>query len=216
MEFVSYVVATSSRQLQERGGAGGVNARDFRSFLDDLGPLLPTRSVIVLDNARIHHAELLRDTTWPVLKTAYGIDKVYLPAYSPFLNPIEYVFNTVKKRLEAKRLTSFDEMKRQVDSEFRAISSETATKTFAHCLKYYEQARLGIPFSGRILAPNPIPGQPRIEEMIDPVSDGDQFDPVENDSEAEEDNQEAVEESNSNHFDDFNHADEAMYSSVRV
>ena len=33
----------------------GTNAEDFRSFLLDLMPKLPRESVIVLDNAKIHH-----------------------------------------------------------------------------------------------------------------------------------------------------------------
>jgi hypothetical protein len=40
----------------------GTTAEDFRSFLLDLVPKLQHNSVIVLDNARIHHAESLNAT----------------------------------------------------------------------------------------------------------------------------------------------------------
>lgn len=92
-----YIIATQNRKDNEKSGT---NAEDFRNFLLDLAPKIPSNSLIVLDNAKIHHATLLEDTTWKLLKTSYSIDKLYLPPYSPFLNPIEYVFNSVKKQIK--------------------------------------------------------------------------------------------------------------------
>lgn len=166
VEYVTYVVATVNRRAQEGAGQGGVNADDFRSFMLGLAPLLPPRSVIVLDNARIHHAELLQETLWPVLRATYGIGKIFLPAYSPFLNPIEYVFNTVKKRLENRQMLTFADMKAEVGNEFAAISPEVAANTFAHCQKYYDQAGSGLRFTGRILAPDRIAGQLPVEDIL--------------------------------------------------
>lgn len=49
----------------------GVQADDVRSFLLDLGPKIPRGSVILLDNAKVHHAELLTET-FRVLKVFYS------------------------------------------------------------------------------------------------------------------------------------------------
>jgi len=51
------------------------------------GPL----SVLVMDNARIHHGEEILE-----LCNRFGVRLVYLPPYSPDLNPIEEAFSKIK------------------------------------------------------------------------------------------------------------------------
>jgi len=53
-----------------------------------MNPFPDERSVLVLDNCRIHHNEALTD-----LVRAAGCLLLYLPAYSPDLNPIEESFS---------------------------------------------------------------------------------------------------------------------------
>ena len=57
-------------------------------------PVLPPNSVIVLDNASFHHAP-----TTLKLVTDAGHELLFLPAYSPDLNPIEHFWATFKPRL---------------------------------------------------------------------------------------------------------------------
>jgi DDE superfamily endonuclease len=54
-----------------------------------MNPYPDTCSVLVLDNCRIHHNEALVE-----LVHAAGCLILYLPAYSPDLNPIEESFST--------------------------------------------------------------------------------------------------------------------------
>jgi len=62
-----------------------INADVFTGWVEqDLLPKLPPQSVIVMDNATFHK----RDDTQTLIKKA-GHDLLYLPAYSPDLNPIE-------------------------------------------------------------------------------------------------------------------------------
>jgi len=51
-------------------------------------PYPDARSVLVLDNCRIHHNDALLDLVW-----AAGCLVLYLPAYSPDFNPIEESFS---------------------------------------------------------------------------------------------------------------------------
>ena len=53
------------------------------------------RSVVVLDNASIHHVSGVVDNVQFAGALIY-----YLPPYSPDLNPIEHVFSKVKKVLK--------------------------------------------------------------------------------------------------------------------
>jgi formyltetrahydrofolate hydrolase len=53
--------------------------------------------VIVLDNYPVHHSLNLRETC-----KYMNIDLIYLPKYSPKLNPIEQVWRTIKKELSSE------------------------------------------------------------------------------------------------------------------
>jgi transposase len=57
-------------------------------------PALPPDSVIVWDNASFHHSP----TTLKLVEAA-GHQLLFLPAYSPDLNPIEHFWATLKTRL---------------------------------------------------------------------------------------------------------------------
>jgi transposase len=63
--------------------------------------------------------------------TSLGIEIVYLPAYSPELNPCELVFGFVKNRIRKLRIDClFDE----VISSFDAMSIEMMINFYAKCI----------------------------------------------------------------------------------
>ena len=63
-----------------------------------MNPYPGKNSVLIMDNARIHHDAELVESIEEV-----GCKILYLPPYSPDLNPIETAFSTVKYWLKRYR-----------------------------------------------------------------------------------------------------------------
>ena len=63
-------------------------------FENHLIPLLKQGTVVVMDNASFHRKNRLND-----IAKKYGIKIIFLPPYSPELNPIEHFWNWLKKKI---------------------------------------------------------------------------------------------------------------------
>jgi transposase len=63
-----------------------------------MNPFPQKNSVLVMDNAQIHHNEFLVNFIESV-----GCKILFLPPYSPDLNPIEIAFSSIKSWLKKNR-----------------------------------------------------------------------------------------------------------------
>jgi transposase len=72
------------------------DAESFRVFLENLlkNRRRGKKALVILDNARYHHAEELSD--W-LEKNCNRIELLFLPPYSPELNPIERVWKLTRR-----------------------------------------------------------------------------------------------------------------------
>jgi transposase len=75
---------------------GSTDAAVFEDFIEQLlthcGRWPEPKSVLVMDNASFHHTERLEQ-----ICTDAGVKLMYLPTYSPDLNPIEEFFAELKQ-----------------------------------------------------------------------------------------------------------------------
>lgn len=85
---------------------GAVDGERFLAFLDNhLIPTLRAGDVVIMDNCRIHHIKEVGERLSKVEASA-----LYLPPYSPELNPIEEAWSLVKetfRALEARTISAY-------------------------------------------------------------------------------------------------------------
>ncbi len=75
---------------------GAMNASTFLTYVERcLVPTLDRRDIIIIDNLSAHKVAGVTDAIEAVRATA-----VYLPPYSPDLNPIEQLFSKLKALLQ--------------------------------------------------------------------------------------------------------------------
>lgn len=108
---------------------GAVNADVFEAFVEHvLVPQLREGDVVVMDNLSSHKRVRTR-----ALIEAAGAELVFLPPYSPDLNPIEMVFSKIKQLLRSLACRTRDALWRAMQSVLDRVSRSDAHNCFTHC-----------------------------------------------------------------------------------
>ena len=109
--------------------SGTVDSEVFSEFLGRL----PDGITLMLDNARIHHAShSLRDKGLPTIvekAEAKNMTLKYIPAYAPHLNPVEFVFNTVRQLLRSREAWTEPILQKAMQDLFKTASFSQAAMT---------------------------------------------------------------------------------------
>ena len=109
---------------------GGTTAKVFRTFVDDhLVPVLQPDDVVVMDNLGARHATGIRAAI-----EATGAQVLYMPAYSPDLNAIEYCWSKVKAVLRALGARTVATLRRAIRHAARLATPENAAGWIHHVL----------------------------------------------------------------------------------
>ena len=108
---------------------GAVNRAVFESFVEHvLVAALRPGDVVIMDNLSSH-----KGPRTPQLIQAAGAELVYLPPYSPDLNPIELAFSKIKQRLRSLACRSIAGLWNTIQSVLDTITPTDATNFFRHC-----------------------------------------------------------------------------------
>jgi len=85
---------------------GAMHGEAFKAYVEHLlAPTLKPRDIVIMDNLASHKVEGVREAI-----KARGAVLLYLPAYSPDLNPIEQAFAKLKALLRKAAARSKDEL----------------------------------------------------------------------------------------------------------
>jgi transposase len=76
------------------------------------------RIILVLDNSRAHHA----DKTVRKAREL-NITLVFLPPYSPDLNPVEFVWKAIKREVSVRFIQSKEQLKKIIKNEFMKVEN---------------------------------------------------------------------------------------------
>ncbi|OQK18626.1 hypothetical protein AU255_12685 [Methyloprofundus sedimenti] len=84
-----------------------------------------------MDNASVHKVDEIKDL---IQKT--GAKLIYLPPYSPDLNPIELAWNKIKQYLRKQRPRTVEALYQAYAEGLRCISTDNAQSFVNHSMKF--------------------------------------------------------------------------------
>lgn len=102
----------------------------FQTFLEELSKQDEQEfKILILDNGAFHHAKSLR--------VPGNIQLVFLPPYSPELNPAEKVWWMIKRELKMKLFRTIEELQEALTAAVRKICTHQTIKQLT-AFAYYE------------------------------------------------------------------------------
>jgi transposase len=108
---------------------GPINGERFHAWIEQaLVPTLQPGDIVVLDNLGSHKGGTVRRA----IREA-GAHLLFLPAYSPDLNPIEQLFSKLKHWLRRQQARTYDAL-------CDAIAKTLSTITSCECANYIQNA----------------------------------------------------------------------------
>lgn len=89
--------------------------------------------VLIMDNHPVHHATLARQ-----FLDDHKIPYIYLPTYSPELNPIEEAFSKAKHDIRKRKPRIFEDLIFAIQKAFKSITPDDAVGYFNHAEEFLE------------------------------------------------------------------------------
>jgi transposase len=95
---------------------------------------------LVMDNAPIHTAKDIN-----AMITERGYKCVYLPPYSPELNPIENFWSIVKKKVKRSSFEIFDDLATRISEAYNAVPPNHLRAFVQHSANTFKKCLEGVP-----------------------------------------------------------------------
>lgn len=108
---------------------GAVNGEKFKAYLEDfLIQTLRPGDIVVMDNLRSHKVSGVIE-----LVESVGATVLYLPPYSPDLNPIEQMWSKIKAYLRKVKARTVDALLSAIPVVFASVLSSDILGWFSAC-----------------------------------------------------------------------------------
>src|ERR687890_2147215 len=107
---------------------GATDALAFEAYVEHvLAPSLSEEQVVVLDKLVAHRTQKVKD-----LIQERGAELVFLPSYSPEMNPIEEAFSKIKHLVRKAGARVREDLVEAIGRALRVVTIEDAAGWFAH------------------------------------------------------------------------------------
>ena len=117
---------------------GATDAQVFEAYVEHfLAPTLEKGQVVVLDGLGAHRTQKVRE-----LIEARGADLLFLPSYSPDLNPIEEAFSKIKAVVRKEGARVREALVEAIGRALALVTPEDAAGWFAHAGYWPQDQRL--------------------------------------------------------------------------
>jgi transposase len=108
---------------------GPMDGEMFRAYVDQcLVPVLRPGDIVILDNLSSHKVRGVREAI-----AAAGAHLLYLPPYSPDLNPIEKFFARLKALLRRAATRRVDALWNEIRALLTTVTQEECSHYLASC-----------------------------------------------------------------------------------
>jgi transposase len=108
---------------------GATDAAAFEAYVEHfLAPSLTEGQVVVMDNLGAHRPKRIGE-----LIEATGAELVYVPSYSPDLNPIDQAFSKIKNILRKLGARTHEALLEAMEEAFCKVTPADAAGWFGHC-----------------------------------------------------------------------------------
>ena len=109
---------------------GPINRSAFETYVERvLAPELRQGDIVVIDNLSSHKGPKVRE-----MVEAAGASLLYLPPYSPDLNPIEKAWAKLKQLLRSARARTKEALETAIADALKLITPDNAKAWFRICL----------------------------------------------------------------------------------
>lgn len=107
---------------------GPMNGEAFLAYIEQfVCPAILPGSIVIMDNLSAHKVTGVAD-----LIEAHGAEALYLPPYSPDLNPIEMTFAQLKSRIRRGRPRTVDDLWEAIGTATQEVTPQNARNYFRH------------------------------------------------------------------------------------
>lgn len=109
--------------------AGAMDSDVYLTYVEtQLAPILHPGDIVVMDNLRVHACAAAIEAI-----EARGAYVLFIPPYSPDLNPIEHAWSKLKAIVRGARVRTRIELESAIAAAIHAITASDAAAWFAHC-----------------------------------------------------------------------------------
>lgn len=104
----------------------------FILYLDTfVFPILKNGQTLIMDNHPVHHAKLVQSY---IMEN--HIKVLFLPPYSPELNPIEEAFSKIKQSIKKQKARTLPDLLIVIKNAFKIITADDANGYFYHAAQF--------------------------------------------------------------------------------